>query len=660
MVMKIVDSFFGRLKRILDEREMAFKVAVAKEREFRRWHRRHPLRSITASFEERSEVKTRLEKRSVNAFLAGLSVMSLVTQITSSVYFGVKLSSLTNFVIDIQRQVESDWATVKSVANNVRVVKNEEREIAIRLDSIYGSLMRLKEQNSCDALRTTANFQLAALENHFQMLYVDIVTAKLTPRVLSFDTTMQIHGKTSLFDENLMSVNAEYLYKFSAVSLHSINPEKRILNLLLAYPRVKSLPTYRKINMLSPSTSLKIGNQFYSQYLQFDSDSYAIPLDVQNQKGFSLHNMTKEQIKSIKVATGCGQIATFDFCKNFIPAGIHFENCLEGLLQGTAQADWCTVKTSRQRSHLRFHLAHGKGGTSVTSVSDISIYGKKYPSDGGKRLGQPHLLTHHKKEANHTSCIYIPATYASLINKDGDETTEVQLQGSMTLHVYPFQVYDTRHFTWIKNEFQSWLEPEVQNMTVLDREFKLESMERQVVPIRSMESMTSPMFLLAVASMAMSLITVVTVVCLMKGSSCRRSRVPESDVARKMPLVSSFRRWSRGRSARRAEGGSTLNLREPSVQCSTTSGATGGGTAIILPLTAPANVPAGPAAAQAQAAAQAAAAAATVAQAQAAAQAAAQTQASAPIYLTIAGAQGGVPAPEIFKQPPHNIQTGTV
>ena len=96
MVMKIVDSFFGRLKRILDEREMAFKVAVAKEREFRRWHRRHPLRSITASFEERSEVKTRLEKRSVNAFLAGLSVMSLATQITSSVYFGVN-----DFVIDI-------------------------------------------------------------------------------------------------------------------------------------------------------------------------------------------------------------------------------------------------------------------------------------------------------------------------------------------------------------------------------------------------------------------------------------------------------------------------------------------------------------------------------------------------------------------------------
>ena len=657
LVMGIVDAFFSRLEKILEARAAAYQVAYAKEREYRRWHRRHPTRSITSSYEEKEKMKTHLVKRGAGAvMLAGLSVLSLAGQVTSSVYYGIKISSLTNYILSIQKQVESDYNTVKAVANNVRILKKEAKAVAIRSDSLYSSLTRLKEQNSCDALRTTANYELAALQSHFQTLYDDIVTSKLTTKVLPFATAMEIHGRTQLFDENLIASDPEFLYRYSTISLHSIDKERRTVNILLSYPRIKALPQYRKLNLLSPSTSVKVGSEFFSQYIDFSSESYAIPIRVQQQRGFSLTNMTRKQIESIRIAANCGQIGAYQFCRNFIPAGTHFVHCLEGLLQAdSSKADWCSIVSSRQQSHMRFHIARGLGGVALTSVSELSVYGKKYPSDGGERLERPHLLTHHKQEANHTSCIYIPSTYSALEIREKDETTEIQLQGSMTVSFDAFQSYDVQHFKWIRNEFRDWLDPAVENMTILDREFRLQSMERHVIPLEPMESMTSPTFLMALAAMVLSVIAVFVGVCVARDGRCAKES-PDTELARDISKSRRFKLWKRRRGPRAAEG-STVNLHEPSVQYSTGSAVMGGPQAIIVPVAAQ------------QLAQQVAPSAAHIVPANVLPvppQMAAQPAANAPIYAEISGARhgagaGAVAGPgHVLEQLPQNVQTGDV
>ena len=110
LVMSIVNRFIQRLKRVIEARTQAYKISVAKERAFRRWHKRHTRRSITATIEERQEIKTAITKRSIGAWMTGLSVLTLVSQVSSSVYFGVKVSSLSNYIASVEQQVEiSMW-----------------------------------------------------------------------------------------------------------------------------------------------------------------------------------------------------------------------------------------------------------------------------------------------------------------------------------------------------------------------------------------------------------------------------------------------------------------------------------------------------------------------------------------------------------------------
>ena len=120
-------------------------------------------------------------------------------------------------------------------------------------------------------------------------------------------------------------------------------------------------------------------------------------------------------------------------------------------------------------------------------------------------------------------------------------------------------------------------------MSLIDRQFELQSIERKVIPIPTpMQSMTSPTFLMAVAAVAMSVIAIFTVACVVKGRQCQRD--PQSAIARSLPRNKSYRFWKRRKGEQAGDTDSAAGLHEPSIGYSVGAGTTGGGTIIIMPV----------------------------------------------------------------------------
>ena len=176
LVEGIVTRFIKKVKDIVNARAKAFLTAVPRDRrdvakrQFRKWRKRS------------------ISRRSPVAWAISLSAAGLLAQVGLQIYFGTKLAGLTRYVSELDQQLQADARLADTIANNVRVVKSEETAIAFRLDAMYFSMKAMKNVHACDALKTVANQQLSSLEVHFQSLYVDMITARITPRILSLES----------------------------------------------------------------------------------------------------------------------------------------------------------------------------------------------------------------------------------------------------------------------------------------------------------------------------------------------------------------------------------------------------------------------------------------------------------------------------------------
>ena len=126
-VQEVVDRFISRVKRLVDTRSQALQTSYPRfrreieKRNYLRWRRR------TA-------------KRSTGVWLATLSVASLFAQLSLDIYFGAKLVGLSQYISDVELQMNNDWHTSEIMIENIKLLKREQAVVACRIDALYFSL----------------------------------------------------------------------------------------------------------------------------------------------------------------------------------------------------------------------------------------------------------------------------------------------------------------------------------------------------------------------------------------------------------------------------------------------------------------------------------------------------------------------------------------
>ena len=201
-------------------------------------------------------------KRAVVALIAiAAAVVSMLTTISSSIYFSMEMNGLKNYIYDVNAQLDSDAKLLHRVSENLQTLKKGEDVIGIQTDALYSSLLKLKDRNACELTENFVVDEVTDLRNHLNLVYTDIVSGKPTDRLFPISVLQGLILDDPTMDQSLLSVFPLSFYSVATTTLVKVDLAERTFRLVLTMPNVQAKASYVYVNFLTSFARISKANE---------------------------------------------------------------------------------------------------------------------------------------------------------------------------------------------------------------------------------------------------------------------------------------------------------------------------------------------------------------------------------------------------------------
>ena len=327
----------------------------------------------------------------------------------------MSLSELRQYVQTLDNLIKSEFQFSDSIAKNTRILFNDTKAVAIRTNIVSTDFLKFRELSSCERFKLISKVERQKMFSKMEGLFNDIISSKLTPRILPIDLLRDIVKDARLIEDTLLELDPLAFYGQSTVSLISANETSHSIELLLATPKVNKNPTYVALNVLSTKASVYSNGKPMSLRLRRPSDLF-LPIDmIKDAQQFPLK--TLNDAKRIKRLNGCHMISGKKVCRNIIPIERDEQICLHSLITNTSSGGACHIDKTAVDQAPDITVDQGSTGVLISAPATYTIYGTK----NGKK--QRLVLTAPTAPGTKT-CVFVPSRYDTIELTDG-QTTEI-------------------------------------------------------------------------------------------------------------------------------------------------------------------------------------------------------------------------------------------
>ena len=428
---------------------------------------------------------------------AALSVSSLIATGAFSLYFGMTIKELENYVSSLDEKLDYEQNFSDTIASNTKIIGTRANVLALRTNIISASFNSWREVTTCNLYKIVAGVERNRLYGRMDGLVTDIISGKMTTRVIPLDLLTKIATETKLLEGSLMEKNPLDFYTTTAISLMSVNPTKHSFRILIAVPKIPSTPSFVSLNILSPKALVARAGKMVSVQLHEPQEMF-LPIRYATGETFPLHNSTA--IESLRLLSGCQQLAGKKICRNSFPAPKGEIDCLKAIMTNETSDGTCHTTRMQVKKPPAVSLAHGDSGIVINAPDSYSVY-------GADDTGRPHRLYLATTHSNRRYCIYAPSRYGTITLNDGNGGKEV-LQQTIQTTATLSQATSEASFYYL-NAGDAIPEEMTTNLTTLEL---TEMIRRETGKYSNILNTGLSMELLLITAMAVMLLTTIAIV----------------------------------------------------------------------------------------------------------------------------------------------------
>ena len=404
------------------------------------------------------------EKRAVGLIItATLAIISLISSISSSIYFSLELDALKTYINDVSIQLSLNGKFSEDIATNTRIVNNNTQLIAVRTNLISNYLVKLKQINACTLRDTFLHSEVSKVSHDLRDFREDLIQGKLTSRLLTLSALRALMKDSLSFRGSFSSEDPLSIYPLSSVSLLRVDKKTKTVSFLLAFPAIEREPSFFRLNVLNPSSTVKTDKDvFHAFRVSLDESDLVLPAAVVKKANFDLTNLKKEDLLEIKNAYDCQTVNQRQVCRNFPLPDTTTLSCLSGLLFGDQKGlKTCHVSASLVTDNLSTHIDRGDSGMLISSAFTPKIYGI---SKGKKEM----IATTHD-ESDKGVCVFIPSRF--------DEVQFISTYWQKPRYFYHHNLAD--HVT-LETKVSWFVSESFSNLSNLSRDLTLSKLKKMV------------------------------------------------------------------------------------------------------------------------------------------------------------------------------------
>ena len=504
---------------LLDERNGFLSLQRGRAKRILRKYRRH----LVTTKQINQDLAR--QKRAVAASIAVLaSIVSLLTSLGSSVYFGVQIHSLNNYIEDLDKQLESDAKLADKIGSNVKILRKGEEVMAIRVDTIYESLNRLAKTDACRMTNAFYLNELGIMENFYHELYKLISSHRVDVSLLPLSALSKLIESSSILQNSLISTFPTSFYEVSRLSLLSVQKRERRMKVLLTFPNVEKTARYVQIAFHSPPVSLIAEDgTITSVSLNLNINPVALPIEVFRRDTFDVLNFTVADIDAMVELFDCSEMSGIPYCKSVAPLEDRQKNCLKGIvLRDKILEKSCHVQKTNEIEKRGFTYSVGSSGITIAAHNNFIVYSYENGQIGSI------LAQGSNVNSKFAQCLFVPSLFPEVLIKNSanqefylTQNTKMRLQTSVGQHREFFTV--NRHLAWYNFSSENWTNNGIGNMTDAIRDMHLLDMKRQLVHIRRVSTGFSWVTILVFVLLGWSALLTVAFVCMIKRGCIRCS-----------------------------------------------------------------------------------------------------------------------------------------
>ena len=421
------------------------------------------------------------EKRGSTAaigILLGLG--NLAANLGEGVYFGARIERMYDYIDRLIKQMDQNDKWAASVMRNLEVIKDESSLIAVRSDNLYAMLNRLGETNACMVARNELVFEMQALATHFENLYSDLITGTVTTRVIDVDTLVEMFRKTSIDDDTYLQRQPLAFFQNAKLSLLSVDEKKLSVRLLLAVPKIDKSPSYVRINIHNPDSTIAIDKAIFNRKLSLGSSEMAIPISVALGKRFDARHLDKTQIDQLWIPMSCNMHASILACRDMIPLANRQKECLLALTRNdTALFKMCDVSMVKQNDHTKVSISRGNTGLAISVTQEHKLYGIDITQP--KAYREEVITRSNWDRKNAGMCGWLDSTYTvvRIVGPEGNFTITQDVVYHMRTNLFEkVRGFHIQHYHWYATDIGDFENEHLENLTVIDKRMSLEEMKR--------------------------------------------------------------------------------------------------------------------------------------------------------------------------------------
>ena len=394
------------------------------------------------------------EKREIATGIAlSLAITSLVTSLSSAIYFQTTYNSLYKYISDINEQVQANIALDRLLKENILILKNETDTVAVRSNEILTNLRALKQINACTLKTVYANEILTEISQKLGATLKDINEHRLSTNIIGIDFLTHLYDNTNIFDGTVLKVDPTLIYTLAKISLLNVNLESLSVSILLAIPTLSVEPHYFKVNLTPLPISAVRNNVPITITPKLDVSEFLLPTDTVEAPGFSLKNLNDSVLDSARVPSDCTTVSGRTYCKNFFRAPTALKRCLSELTHGKTVPNHCDVRVTNGSNDLNVQQA--VRGTLISASSDVVVTGLS---------GKLKTVLHHYNPRGDSFCLYVPNHFSQIVLEHGTEKTIVNQTNQFISSLF----YLSTATTYVEEEKKVYFQKLVHEFDLVD------------------------------------------------------------------------------------------------------------------------------------------------------------------------------------------------
>ena len=326
----------------------------------------------------------------------------------------------------LDQRLNSEENFSDSIASNTRIIYNNSEVVAMRTNIISADFNKYARWSTCEFFRLAMHERKSALYGRMELLASDIISGKLTTRVIPISLLHDILSHTELMHGTLLAKDPLMLYQTATISLLSVNPSTRRIRILMAIPSIDSEPSHYAVvinslrSVVKSHGSSQLIELVYPNNLHLPVSEYALTdsFPLSSDKSFS----------SLRKLGGCVQLGGKKICKTNFPAESNDLVCLKLLVRNVTSNGACTVRRTTVSEPPIVIAGQGDNGLLVNCPDGFTVVG--HTDQRMDRITSHMTFSHPDRRI----CVFAPSKYLRITVRNSTYKEEILQRISTTVN----------------------------------------------------------------------------------------------------------------------------------------------------------------------------------------------------------------------------------